>query len=186
MPAGLDPSSTSPRERQAIDTIAATAREALSETQRLVGVLRDPGQDTDYLPTAGLDGLPELLDRVRASGLDASCAVSGQPRPVAREVDIAAYRVVQESLTNVLKHGGPGARARVLVEHGPVLRLSVTDDGRGAAADHDGEGNGIIGMRERASAVGGTLTAGPHPGGGFAITATLPLHCSPSEDAFHD
>lgn len=173
--AGLDQMSTSPRGREALDTIATTAREALSETRRLVGVLRDAGQDTDYVPTAGLDGLPELLDRLRASGLDVSCAVSGQPRPIAREVDIAAYRFVQESLTNVLKHGGPGARARVLIEHGPVLRVSVTDDGRGAAADHDGEGNGIIGMRERAAAVGGALTAGPRPGGGFAVTARMVL-----------
>lgn len=164
---------------RSLETIAGTARVALEDTRRLVGVLRDEqaGEDRGaYAPTAGIDDLPELVASVRSAGHDVRLTldrtVVGAPP---HEVGLAAYRVVQEGLTNVLKHAGPAARTIVAVEpvdNGIVVR--VEDDGRGASAADDGMGSGLIGMRERVAAVGGTLEAGPRPGGGYAVTATLP------------
>ncbi|MEO9151906.1 MAG: ATP-binding protein, partial [Lapillicoccus sp.] len=154
------------------------ARSALAETRRVVGVLRDPGAGVDLTPIAGLADLDTLLEGVRASGL----TVVAEPvspddlRGLTRDVDLAAYRVVQESLTNVLKHAGPGATATVMVERVPgALRVAVSDDGRGAQAMSDGLGNGIAGMRERVATTGGQLLAGPRTTGGFAVTATIPV-----------
>ena len=161
-----------------LETIGTTARSALSETRRLVGVLREEGGAADLSPLAGLADLDSLVEGVRSSGLAVRCdtvpaaSLVGLPR----DVDLAAYRVIQESLTNVLKHAGPGATADVVVEWLPgALRISVSDDGLGAAAGDDGEGNGVVGMRERVQSSGGTIVVGPRPQGGFAVTATLPL-----------
>ncbi len=158
-----------------LTTVGATAREALAETRRLVGVLREEGSDAEYVPAQGLNEIDDLVEGVRAAGLDADLTIIGDG-PVPREVGLAAYRIVQEALTNVLRHAGPRARVVARIEHGDPLRVTIEDDGRGAAAFGriDGVGSGLIGMRERASAVAGTVTAGPRPGGGWRVDAELP------------
>ncbi len=163
----------------ALHTIGSTARDALGETRRLVGVLRDPDIGMELAPTAGLDLLDDLVAGVRSAGVPVTLAVRLAPagaeatRPMG--LDLAAYRVVQESLTNVIKHAGPGASATVEVEEQPTrLRISVCDNGVGATSVDDGRGHGLHGMRERVAVHGGTLTAGPRPGGGFEVLATIP------------
>lgn len=162
--------------RAALATVGATAREALAETRRLVGVLREEGSGAEYVPAQGLTEIGDLVGGVRVAGLDAHLEVVGDPS-VPREVARAAYRIAQEALTNVLRHAGPRAEVTVRLEAGERLTLLVEDDGRGGAAIglSDGVGNGLIGMRERAAAVGGTVTAGPRPGGGWRVRAELPL-----------
>jgi signal transduction histidine kinase len=163
----------------ALETIGGIARDALGETRRLVGVLRDPDSGMELAPTGGLDLLDDLVAGVRSAGVPVTLAVRLAPdvgetnRPVG--LDLAAYRVVQESLTNVIKHAGPGASATVEVEEQPHrLRISVCDNGVGADSINDGRGHGLHGMRERVAVHGGTLTAGPRPGGGFEVLATIP------------
>ncbi|GAA4975214.1 sensor histidine kinase [Kineococcus glutinatus] len=160
----------------ALDTIAGTGRQALTDMRALLGVLRQqPG--SELLPQPDADRLPELVESVRRSGLDVRLDATGTPRPLPAGTGLAAYRIVQESLTNVLKHSGPASRAVVAVRWDPDrLRLEVTDDGRGAAAltSDRGPGQGIVGMRERAALHGGTLRAGPLDGGGFGVSAELP------------
>lgn len=159
----------------ALETIGSTARDALTETRRLVGVLRDPESGAELAPTGGVDQLGDLVAGVRAAGVPVSLSVRGAERARPMGLDLAAYRVVQESLTNVIKHAGPGARAVVDVEQGPdLLRIRVTDDGVGARSLDDGHGHGLHGMRERVAVHGGTLTAGPGVGGGFEVLATMP------------
>nr|WP_255523753.1 sensor histidine kinase [Terrabacter sp. MAHUQ-38] len=159
----------------ALETIGSTARDALTETRRLVGVLRDPESGAELAPTGGVDQLGDLVAGVRAAGVPVSLTVRGAERGRPMGLDLAAYRVVQESLTNVIKHAGPGARAVVDVEQGAgLLRIRVTDDGVGARSRDDGHGHGLHGMRERVAVHGGTLTAGPGAGGGFEVLATMP------------
>ncbi|MBM6406051.1 sensor histidine kinase [Phycicoccus sp. CSK15P-2] len=165
---------------ETLETLAATARAGLAETRHLVGLLRRDdvtAPDDDYTPMAGLDELGGLVDRVREAGLDVDLALDrAAPGDTPTDTSLAVYRIAQESLTNVLKHGGPGARAAVRLDHTPDgLVLEVSDDGRGAAADvaTDG-GSGLVGMRERAVAVGGSLEAGPRPEGGYRVRALLP------------
>lgn len=163
---------------RALTTIATIAREALSETRHLVGVLRtaeDDDTDLVYTPTETLADLPDLVDRVAASGIDVTLEQVVDPAVVPRETGLAAFRIVQESLTNVIKHAGPHARVTVRVVSDAQLRVEVRDDGRGAAASDDGNGHGLIGMRERAASVGGTMTAAPAIGGGYVVTAALPI-----------
>lgn len=113
---------------------------------------------------------------MRASGVRASLVRMGTPRPLPPGVGLAVYRICQEALTNVLKHAGPDPTVTVLVQWQPAgLVLEVTDDGRGAAADSDGAGHGLVGMRERVAMIGGRFTAGPRPGGGFRVRAEVPL-----------
>ncbi|SOC56701.1 Signal transduction histidine kinase [Ornithinimicrobium cerasi] len=158
-----------------LETIAQTARESLAETRKLVGVLRDEGAGAEYSPLQGLAYLEELSARVRDSGVPVDVVVRGDVDDLPREVDLAAYRVVQESLTNVLKHAGPDAHVDVDVLRTPaVLLVRVTDDGAGPAADADGEGNGVLGMAERVEVLGGTVHAGPRPRGGWEVVASIP------------
>ncbi len=162
-----------------LDTIGHTAREALAETRRLVGVLRE-GVSAEYEPTAGLADLPDLVDSIRASGLAVDFEAPATLPALSAGAELAAYRVAQEALTNVLRHAGPQARARLAVETaGGWLSVLVSDDGRGAAAalvaDPTNQGHGLLGMRERVSAAGGRLDVGPQPGGGFRVQAWLPL-----------
>jgi signal transduction histidine kinase len=176
------PRDTAPQSVAALKTIGATARDALSETRRLVGVLRDPTSGAELAPAGGLGQLGDLVERVRAAGIrvslrderDGADELDGQGAvPVG--VGQAAYRVVQEGLTNVMKHAGPGAAAEVTVEQTPgALRITVSDDGIGAASADDGLGHGLPGMRERVSFHGGVLTAGPGSAGGWEVRATLP------------
>ncbi|WP_233507373.1 ATP-binding protein [Spongiactinospora gelatinilytica] len=167
--------------RRAVQTISATARQALAEMRRLVGVLRqDGGPPEEYAPQPGLDQIGELITQVRASGLPVEVRVSGEPGAVPAGEQLAIYRIVQEALTNTLKHGGPGAGATVAIEYGPrEITLVVSDDGRGAGAPPAGGGNagghGLVGMRERVTMYGGQVHTGPRPGGGFHVHVTLPV-----------
>jgi signal transduction histidine kinase len=167
------------RARDALTAISGTGRQALAEMRRLVGVLRTDGEPAELAPQPGLSQISDLLDQARAAGLAVTLAVEGGPRDLPGGADLAAYRVIQESLTNTRKHGGPGASARVTLRYGrDDVRVSVTDDGRGAAAppDHGGHGgHGLIGMYERVEISGGTVRAGPRTGGGFQVTASLPF-----------
>ena len=161
----------------ALEAIAATGRQALTDMRSLLGVLRDGGGE-DYAPQPDVAAITGLVDDVRASGLDVDLIVEGEARPLPAGPQLAAYRIVQESLTNVLKHAGPASRAWVRLQWRPdALELSVLDDGRGASSamvDSDGDGQGVLGMRERAQLHGGRLEAGPRPGGGFGVQAALP------------
>ena len=161
----------------ALDAIAATGRQALTDMRSLLGVLREGGGE-EYAPQPDVAAVPGLVDDVRASGLDVDLIVEGEPRPMPAGPQLAAFRIVQESLTNVLKHAGPAGRAWVRLQWRPdALELSVLDDGRGASAamvTADGGGQGLRGMRERATLHGGRLEAGPRSGGGFGVHAALP------------
>jgi signal transduction histidine kinase len=162
-----------------LDTIADTGREALADMRGLLGVLRadapDAGPDPGEPPQPGLADLPELVARVRASGLPVELTQDGTPERPSAAAELAVYRLVQESLTNVLKHAGPDATARVrLTWAGKELVVSVTDDGYGLTPGRGG-GQGLVGMRERVAVLGGSTSAGPGTGGGFAVRARLPL-----------
>lgn len=170
------------RAATALGTIATTGRLALADMRRLLGVLRaegpgptaaGAGADVGRQPT--LADLPELLDRIRAAGLPVRRTDDGTPRPVGSATELTAYRLVQESLTNTLRHAGPGARAELRLTWGArELVVTVGDDGRGAAAAGNADGHGLIGMRERVAVLDGSLSAGPRADGGFEVHAVLP------------
>jgi signal transduction histidine kinase len=170
-----------PTARRAITTAGDAGREALLEMRRMLGALRTDG-DTDeaagYHPQPGLAQLDGLVDRVRDAGLDVDVEVTGAVRELPPGPDLCAYRVVQESLTNVLKHAGP-ATARVAIDYGEhTMTVTVSDDGTGAAAGRNGapvDAHGIKGMRERSELYGGVLVAGPAPAGGFTVRLRLPI-----------
>jgi signal transduction histidine kinase len=161
----------------ALEAIAATGRQALTDMRGLLGVLRQDGGEK-FAPQPDVAAIRGLVEDVRSSGLDVDLLVEGAPRDLPAGPQLAAYRIVQESLTNVLKHAGPASRAWVRLHWRPdALELSVLDDGRGASAamiSADGQGQGVLGMRERARLHGGRLDAGPRPGGGFGVHAVLP------------
>ncbi|WP_335938315.1 sensor histidine kinase [Streptomyces sp. PTD5-9] len=170
--------------KQALETISTTGRQALAEMRRLLGVLRtgDAPESGEYVPQPDVGQIEVLIEQVRKAGLVVDFKIEGTPRPLPSGVELTAYRIVQEALTNTRKHGGPDAGASVrLVYFDDGLGLLVEDDGRGASHEMyedggaDGAGHGMIGMRERVGMVGGTLDAGPRPGGGFRISALLPL-----------
>ncbi|MGK5546864.1 sensor histidine kinase [Streptomyces sp. URMC 127] len=171
--------------KQALETISGTGRQALAEMRRLLGVLRTEEGTTeggDYVPQPDVEQIGDLVEQVRGAGLPVQYEVEGAPRPLPSGVELTAYRIVQEALTNTRKHGGPEAGASVrLTYFDDGLGLLVEDDGRGAqhelyeAGGADGMGHGLIGMRERVGMVGGTLDAGPRPGGGFRISVLLPV-----------
>jgi signal transduction histidine kinase len=165
------------RARVALAAIETTGRDTLGEMRRVVGALRPPG-DQPYEPQPSLDELDRLLVTVREAGLPVELVVEGEARAVPRSVDLSAYRVVQESLTNTLKHAN-AASARVRLHYGTdALEVEVTDDGRGAAArllEAPHRGYGLAGMRERVAMVGGEIVAQPGPSGGFVVRARLPL-----------
>jgi signal transduction histidine kinase len=182
--------------RDALVAIRDTSKAALTDMRATLGELRGGGADVDGAETrtAGLDRLDSLSEAVRAAGAPVSVAVEGERVPLPPGIDHAAYRILQESLTNVLRHAGPDASAAVCLRYEPgALTIRVTDDGPGATGDNGGDtlgtgtgtgtggngttgsGHGLTGMTERAAAVGGQLTAGPRPGGGFEVTARLPV-----------
>ncbi|MFI8824591.1 sensor histidine kinase [Streptomyces sp. NPDC053431] len=170
--------------RQALETIAGTGRQALAEMRRLLGILRtgEHQEAGEYVPQPDVEQIEDLVEQVRGAGLAVDFKIEGTPRPLPSGVELTAYRIVQEALTNTRKHGGPDVGASVrLVYFDDGLGLLVEDDGRGAPQEMyedggaDGRGHGLIGMRERVGMVGGTLDAGPRPGGGFRISALLPL-----------
>jgi signal transduction histidine kinase len=164
------------RARQALTAISETGRTALGEMRRLLGVLRADDDVSVYAPQPGLAQLGDLVDQVRHAGLPVDVRASGDPPPLAEGRQLTIYRVVQEALTNTLKHGGPRATARVRLGYGPdEVRVEVSDDGRGAAASDDGRGHGLPGMRERVGVYGGEVRAGPRVGGGFEVVARIPV-----------
>lgn len=161
---------------RSLDTIAEVSRSALTEMRALLGVLREGESEAQMGPQPSLADIPTLVASTREGGLDVSFVTTGTPRPAPIGAGLAAYRIVQEALTNVLKHAGPNPKAFVQLRwEDDSLTVSIADDGRGAAARGDGAGLGIAGMAERASAFGGSLTAGPKAGGGFLVRARLPL-----------
>jgi signal transduction histidine kinase len=162
--------------RTALAAIKDASNEALSELRSVLDVLRRGYEDPPRSPTLGLARIDDLVARTQAAGLPVSKRVEGVPRPLPAEVDLAAFRIVQEALTNVTRHaGGAGATVKVGYEEN-ALTVQVDDDGRGKAATITGGGRGIRGMSERAAALGGVVKAGPRDGGGFSVVARLPLN----------
>lgn len=157
-------------------TIGEVSRTALAEMRSLLGVLRASDGTAAMAPQPSLEDIPRLVAEAREQGMDVSLVTTGTPHPLPIGAGLAAHRIVQEGLTNVRRHGGPGVRAFVQLAWQPNgLSVQVADDGRGAAVVDDGTGHGIIGMRERVAQFGGTLTAGPRAGGGFVVHAHLPI-----------
>ncbi|HEY3484494.1 MAG TPA: sensor histidine kinase, partial [Ilumatobacteraceae bacterium] len=169
--------------RAALEAISATSRATLTEMRRLLGVLRGSDGTRASLPAPRIEDLPKLVDDVRAAGVPAELHLEGGTDTVHPGVELSAYRVVQEALTNVIKHAGHPTRVDVTVKYLPgSLAVEVVDDGRGlsarsgngATAADDGSGHGLIGMRERVELWGGELSVGPAAGGGFRVKALLP------------
>jgi signal transduction histidine kinase len=162
------------RAEQSLRHVEETGRSTLEEMRRLPGVLRWEEADRTFGPRPSLADLSSLLEQVRSAGLPVELAVCGTAHDLPGGLDLAAYRVVQEALTNTLKHAGP-ATARVRVQYAPdELDLEVEDNGVGTDAG-GGSGHGLAGMRERVAMYGGEVTAGRRPGGGYAVRARLPL-----------
>ena len=166
---------------EALAHIKDNSRAALDELRATVGLLRQPDDAPGTrAPIPRLADLDALTGGFRAGGLSVWVARTGTPSSLTPATELTAYRIVQEALTNTHKHGS-ATRAAVVLDYGPhSLRVSVTDDGRPGAPKGGGSGHGLIGMRERATAIGGTVTAGPRPEGGFQVVADLPLSLSPA------
>jgi signal transduction histidine kinase len=163
--------------RQALATIEATSRSALVELRRLLGVLRQGDDPVASLePNPGMAEIGRLAEQIRSAGVEVELKVEGEPGDLPPGVDLSAFRIAQEGLTNVLKHGG--GVARMLVRYSPgAVAVEIADDGRAGTVDEaagEGTGHGLIGMRERVAVFGGELTAGPVPGGGYRMAARLP------------
>lgn len=167
---GSDPAGA----REALRSVRDTGSQALVEMRRMVGLLRIGGDAQELAPQPGLGDLDELVRQVRDAGLSVEVRVEGEPQPLQRGIDLSAYRILQEALTNARKHAGP-AHARLTVRWLPtILELEVQDDGAGRA-NGAGGGHGLVGMRERVSFYGGQLEAGNRPEGGYSVRARLPL-----------
>jgi signal transduction histidine kinase len=171
------------RAKAAMADVERTSRIALEEMRRLLGLLRSgepAAPNSTYVPSAGLADIDILAERLRRAGLGVTVVRHGEPADVPEDVGLTVYRIVQESLTNVLKHAGPAA-VTVELDFSDGVAVTVTDDGRGASAaltGIPGAGRGTTGMRERVAALGGKLSAGPKPGGGYRVHATIPLENS--------
>jgi len=165
---------TMPEDREALIAVEQTGRSALAEMRRLLGGLHDDGPDVALAPQPGLDELDALAERVGRAGLPVQVHVEGASYALPRAIDLSAYRIIQEGLTNSLKHAH-AQHAEVTVSYGADrLAIEVRDDGVGAS-DSDGLGRGLVGVRERVKIYGGEMTAGASPGGGFVLTARLPV-----------
>jgi signal transduction histidine kinase len=166
------------RAREALSSVQMTGREALGEMRRMLGMLGEEASRPALAPQPSLASLEALCERARAAGLPVDLRVSGERGALPPGVDLAAYRVIQEALTNTLQHAGP-AEAHVRVRYGPGdLELEITDDGRGAEApppEPATAGQGLVGMHERLALYDGELQVGPRPGGGYAVRARFPL-----------
>ena len=161
-------------DREALKGVEQTGRTALTEMRRLLGAMRRDGESGELSPQAGLDDLGPLVEEVGRAGLSVRLHVEGERRPLPRALDLSAYRIVQEGLTNALKHA-QAAEAEVTVRYEPDgVEIEVRDDGKGAAAS-DGLGHGLVGIRERVTIYGGEMSAGPAPEGGFVLRARLPV-----------
>jgi signal transduction histidine kinase len=163
------------RAREPVLSVEETGRQALAELRRLLGMIRSGDGEPALAPQPGLARLDDLMGQARRAGLPVDLAVAGEPRALPPGLDLTAYRIVQEALTNARRHAGP-ARASVLVRYGiESLELEVTDDGRTAPTRSDGGGHGLVGMRERVALYDGTLEAGRRPEGGYAVRVRLPV-----------
>jgi signal transduction histidine kinase len=162
----------------ALRQIEDTGRSALTDMRRMLGILRRPDEAADLSPQPSITRLESLIAQASDAGVPVECEVLGDLRPLPSAMDLSAYRIVQEALTNTIKHAGP-ARARVVVRYETDrIEIEVVDDGRGAARDLQngrGRGHGLVGMKERAALYGGEVKAGPRPGGGYSVRATFPL-----------
>lgn len=162
-------------EREALHTVELTGREALAEMRRMVGVLRRSGETADHEPAPGLNQLGRLVEQFRNAGMPVDVAVTGPARTLAPGLDLTAYRLVQEALTNSLRHAVSPSHAEVSIGYSAdELEITVRDDGAPVAPDVQ-PGHGLLGLRERVSVYGGRLVARPCPEGGFELVATLPL-----------
>ncbi|MEM9465915.1 MAG: sensor histidine kinase [Actinomycetota bacterium] len=159
----------------ALEAIEATGRESLDEMRRILGVLRSDDEELELAPAPSLDDFGRLVDHCEQAGLPVELTVEGDPVELPASLELSAYRIVQESLTNTLKHAGPARATVALTYADDELHVRVHDDGRGAAATAVGAGQGLVGMRERVEAFGGSLDAGPRAGGGYAVSAVLPI-----------
>ncbi|MFR9675688.1 sensor histidine kinase [Streptomyces sp. TR06-5] len=161
--------------RDALTTIRTAGRQALGEVRQVLETLRAPDGAASRSPAPGLERLPELVEHAGSAGLRVTTRTTGTPAPLPSGTDLAAFRIVQEALTNVLRHSA-ARRARVTLQRGgDTLEVLVEDDGPASGGDTGGSGNGLAGMRERAAVLGGTLEAGPRSGGGFRVRAVLPV-----------
>jgi signal transduction histidine kinase len=171
---------------ESLQAIKAASKEGLKELRAILNVLRQADDADPTQPTPGTAQLENLIAGARRAGLETTFTVTGEPVPLPTTVDLAAYRIVQESLTNAIRHAGPATAAVSLGYHPGELRIDVTDTGRGqptgTAAGQSG-GHGLAGMRERAATVGGTVATGPGPGGGYRVAARLPLGGQPADPA---
>jgi signal transduction histidine kinase len=164
----------SPEDRQALESVERTGRTALTEMRRLLGAMRREGDDLALAPQPGLGNLGVLCEQVGRAGLPVRLHVDGEPYPLPDVLDLSAYRIVQEGLTNALKHAG-ASQADVTVRYrSGELQLEVRDNGNGASGD-DGHGHGLVGIRERVKIYGGEMTAATASGGGFVLSTRLPL-----------
>ncbi|HEX5029725.1 MAG TPA: sensor histidine kinase [Gaiellaceae bacterium] len=162
-------------ESDALRGVEGAGRTALAEMRRLLAAMRDDGDDLELGPQPGLDSVGSLVAEVERAGLPVALHVEGETAPLPRAVELSAYRIVQEALTNALKHAH-ASRADVTLRYGPdELRIEVRDDGSGGGATSNGPGYGLVGVRERVKIYGGTMTAGTAPDGGFVLDARLPL-----------
>jgi signal transduction histidine kinase len=162
------------QEREALEIVEQTGREALAEMRRLVGVLRRPEEAPALAPQPSLQHLDRLVAQAGESGLPVELRIEGEPTPLPPGVDLTAYRLVQEGLTNAIKHARASKADVVVTYSDGTVEVSVTDDGTGDG-DGGGGGHGLVGMRERVSVYGGELEAGPRPEGGYALKARLPV-----------
>jgi signal transduction histidine kinase len=161
-------------DREALQGVERAGRTALTEMRRLLSAMRRDGEEPELTPQPGLDGLDSLLDEVGRAGLPVELHVDGQPFPLPRGVDLSAYRIVQEGLTNALKHAH-ASDADVIVRYRPdELEIEVRDNGHGTVAS-DGLGHGLVGIRERVKIYGGEMSAGRSAEGGFVLSTRLPL-----------
>lgn len=163
------------RTREVLEMIERSGRQALVELRRMLGVLRKTDSPDVLAPQPSLADLELLVTRVREAGLPVQMRLQGSPIALPPGIELSAYRIVQEALTNVLKHAGPASAEVTLRYSSDRLELEVTDDGRDGGADLSDHGHGLVGMRERVAMLGGSLRAGPKDPGGFSIVATLPL-----------
>lgn len=166
-----------PRVVEALKTISEAGHGALAEMRRMVGLLRRPEDESDTEPLPTLANLDQLVEKVRAAGMPVDLEVTGEVRPLSEAKELSAYRIIQESLTNAARHGGPGVSATVTLDYGEDrLDVQVLDDGRGASPPMDNRGgHGIVGMNERIAVIGGEFDAGPKAGGGYRVHATIPV-----------
>lgn len=165
---------------QAMEAVENAGRQALDELRHLLGVLRPDADANGLGPQPGIADVPRLVEELREANLQVSLTMDDKLETLPARVALSAYRIVQESLTNVLKHAGPGAKTEIrLSADDDEVAIEVLDDGRGAVLLL-GSGHGIVGMRERAQLLGGSLEAGPRPGGGFQVLARLPIGAGPA------